>query len=544
MRIHLLSIFAFAILAFATPARAYDPEFSKIVSYSKLMTLSPEKRAEYIRQVRLIVSEFEEIQKNISGDSTAVADTTERNLFLDMMIRDANAAVFLRPNNSAPAMLPALMGAYRCPSALTSRMPKVNRRIRENGAQLMCLGYMFKSCSRGFYEIGGFGGKRVCYKPGLTDQQVAQIRAQQKKAKPGTQKQQASLRDAAKREPTSRRAVSKNADSLKKARDSKNRRGNRPMPSEQSAEQLDGIGDADAVQDSNDEGTTADEDQHRVNDDLPEYRVINDDQAIIGMKQDFVSASTDDFQCKDEPSIEPPETCNDTTIAAARREYFRVSEPHCIFAGNLRHYSNNQKRPGMCQHPREFCLSNVACRNADNSLRNPNEKIQVKCKDQKQILCNPLLFNLDERDEALCVPSTRNATAECNKRAAEVTTKYESENAPKKYVPFISRLRIGTQENQYSQTALNGIKEAWDSFADNMNSICTKSPSKDLYCRECQIMKTRAAKLNLLTFKPGVHDADGNCYQFDHIKVLENDSTTQTPSPASRSTNGGSRNAE
>jgi hypothetical protein len=533
MRIHLLSIFAFAILAFATPARAYDPEFSKIVSYSKLMTLSPEKRAEYVRQVRLIVSEFEESQKNISGDSTAIADATERSLFLDMMVHEANAAVFLNttPARRNAAWAQAFQGAYRCPTALTSRTKRINRRIRENGAQLMCLGYTFKGCPGGFHEIGGFGGKRVCYKPGLTDRQVAQRRAQQQKAKPGAQKKLASAKPATKRAPASRRAA-------------ENKRGNRPMPGNRSAEQLDGIGDADAVQDPDAGETTAEEDQHDINENLPEYRVLKDGETPVFRTENFKSAETEEFKCADEPTDQPPESCNDTTIAAARAPYFRDKAPHCIFAGNLRHYSNNQKRPGMCQHPHEFCFSNVACRKPDGSFVNKSEKPKVFCKDTKQILCNPLLFNLDENGDGLCVPPTRNATEACNQRADEVTSQYEATHGTGSYVPFISRLRIKSENDPNDQIALNGIKEAWDSFAESMNSICLQSPSKDLYCRECQIMKVRASKLNLLTFTKGVRDADGNCYKFDAIGIVPGKPESQATSPDGPSTNGGSSNAE
>ncbi len=524
MRHLLLLIIALAFVVFSPIARALDPEFEKIVSYSRLSRLSPEKRIEYIRQVRLLVDEFEQIQKDYANDPKNFAEYKERSLFLEMMVREAEAmgadagggAAYADKNRRETAekarkeralSVARFLSVYSgCPTNLTTRLPRVTQHILKDGAALQCS--TSGACQPGFNRLGGWGSQSVCYKPGVKKAELARRRAARAQpikvaASPPVKKAARSVASQATNKP---RPLVRASDAEGKAPAAA--RTQPPAP-----EDFDG--DADAIQDIDGEGTTADDDSATHVTDERRDKFTIDKNAQFAIDGKFASATTNDVTCKDEPSTRPPETCTDNSVKKARQAYYRSTAPHCLYAGNLQHYRNNEKKPGKCQLPREFCLSNVSCRKPDESYREKIETV-LRCDDGK-IICNPMLFNLDENDRALCISPTKDATAACAARASQVEEAWSKSHADglKSYVPFIFRLKVNKPGGTSAEENLNGIADAWDAYAKELNAICHDDVSKNLYCRECQIMRARAAQLNLLTFRAEKKpDADGNCYEF------------------------------
>jgi hypothetical protein len=555
MRILHFLVFAFLSFGLARPAHAYDPDFAKIISYSQLMKLSPPARAEYVRQVRFMVSEFEEMQKNFAGDPNAFAnvDSPERNQLLNLMMDEAAAATVINTDARAflqsqtpsylivkpkpqPFKWPSFEAAYPCSAKAIDSVGNLRHQIVDNGARAICVGLLYTSCPKGYEQIGRPSeSNRVCWARGRTDAQTKALHTEQAvRSAQANRQAQAKLAKAPKPAKLTRAVSSiprsaaasggsrsRNAESETATPATGRRRtraaaiaaGESTTANAPESETPPVAGDADSDDDGDETGTTT-----RVHTDsttavLPPFQVSTDIVGHIRENNPFLAA--DDSTCADTIHAEDTPNCTDESIAEARKKYFRNSDPHCLFGGNLRHYANRDKRPGHCQQPHEFCLSSVHCRKEDGS-RVTSENPSIKCSDSKKILCNPLIFNLDENNEGLCVPPVKNATRACQERATDV-----EKAMGKNYVPFISRglIRNGSE-------SMDGLKEAWDSYANELNKICDDSPSKDLYCRECAILKKRAAMLNLLALRAGKKSANGNCYEFSPIIK------TTEPSPA------------
>lgn len=538
MVLRLLAIFILIMIAIPPDARAYDPEFSKIISYSKLMALPPAKRAEYIQTVRYIQMEFEALQKDVSGVSSQdVADATaERNFFLDMLIQDAQAAPIASKWWSVYD--PSKM--YPC-RTLTDHSASLRAHVQNDGAKLACMPTVFLSCPSGYLDThANWQGRKFCFKPGFNkaardaaqkrqQAQAQQAQAQAKAKAASDARQVKALADARKAE--ERRRI---ANREKRHREVRARIARAKNSQEQIEASADGATDD---QQDNEPGIQADEDTFHKVLKLPDYTIARDGDNNPAQLWTITKDrhELEDKTCADQPDINPPaDTCNEQTVKAAKRAFYRDGAPHCLYAGNLSHYANREKRPGNCQKPREFCLTRITCRDENNALKT-NENIIIKCEDQSQVLCNPYIFNLDENDKALCVTPGPNATSQCNDRADEVKQKVGADH----YFPFVTRVKLNNVSDTRSTEALRGIQEGWDNFADEMNKICFESPSKDLYCRECAIMKRRVADLNLATLSSKAPDANGNCYYFRHLNThLKGDQN------GGRSGNSSGRNAE
>lgn len=200
--------------------------------------------------------------------------------------------------------------------------------------------------------------------------------------------------------------------------------------------------------------------------------------------------------CGEPAETVSPETCNANTIKEAREKFYSEAKggkdalfPHCLYAGHITHFRDSMKKPGNCRPENEFCLNGLNCRDAaNNEIHGASSKYEIggltksmKCKNPNEVICNPLLFDLDANDDPFCVPRTSNATKAC----------FQASDQVKHDKPLIFRL-----------PNLNGIIDGWNAFKDAMDDMCIKNKTtKAFFCIECHMMKVRLFNLRMATLK-------------------------------------------
>ena len=97
----------------------------------------------------------------------------------------------------------------------------------------------------------------------------------------------------------------------------------------------------------------------------------------------------------------------------------------------------------------------------------------LKCSDQGQSICNPLLFGIRHDGLPVCVGRGQSVTKQC----AELS----------------STLDV----NRYLTSAPAGIQERWDEFKRGLGSLCQSGTVQArFHCSECNIMRQRLAEIH------------------------------------------------
>ncbi len=133
----------------------------------------------------------------------------------------------------------------------------------------------------------------------------------------------------------------------------------------------------------------------------------------------------------------------------------------CVFAGNISHYIDNDKRVGRCQAVYNFSYS--------------KGKPELSCGSYKKIVCNPMVFGVQKDGAPYCVAAKGQATKDCNEASTPET-------------------RMPDFLNQ----EVDGIRETWDQFANGFNRVCKSQARRQYFCEECNVMMSRLHEMNQL----------------------------------------------
>ncbi|MBL7688323.1 MAG: hypothetical protein JNJ49_09825, partial [Bdellovibrionaceae bacterium] len=97
----------------------------------------------------------------------------------------------------------------------------------------------------------------------------------------------------------------------------------------------------------------------------------------------------------------------------------------------------------------------------------------LKCAEQGQSICNPLLFGIRHDGSPVCVGRGQSVTKQC----AELS----------------STLDV----NRYLASAPAGVQERWDEFKRNLSSLCQAGTVQArFHCQECNVMRQRLAEIH------------------------------------------------
>ena len=243
----------------------------------------------------------------------------------------------------------------------------------------------------------------------------------------------------------------------------------------------------------------------------------------------------DDGAACEPPELEPG-TCTDKSIQAAKQKYYRTDEPHCLYAGNFTHFRNGIKRAGNCEPPKAYCAGSTTCRGPKDQ---PAPKKNFECTATNEVICNPFVFNLDENNKALCVPSGEHATAACTDKADKIDkARLEASQAQQRKT--LQPVTDWVQTSFLARvTNVSGLIESWSDFRTQINKMCFEGDAKDVYCRECDMMKRRLFKMHLVTRGKGQNNAQaGDCLKLIEISRRSQqrlqDNTGNTTAPAAK----------
>ena len=245
-----------------------------------------------------------------------------------------------------------------------------------------------------------------------------------------------------------------------------------------------------------------------------------------------------------------PIACNDSTVAAASKAFHAGS--NCLYGGNLQPFSSSLNSSGSrsCQPISAICFEGPYpgrdnCQRADGTSITP----AFKCDDNKQIICNPLIFGMNKPQQAsgkptaVCVDRGADATDRCDKATRRCPEGQHvdpnsrecvaaNSGIDSQQIDWFGDCAKGGDCSKQSQSINNFISEDdrnflfgpqannpaqaaadyWDSFAKSMNKLCIDdAPSRQYLCKECQIIRQRLAKLNILYTKKDGKDVAQTC---------------------------------
>jgi hypothetical protein len=441
-------LFPQASFATAKSEFALDPRYGQIVSYEKLMRLSPKKREIYLEAVRQLVRDVEKMQRDKAKLFADESDSKRLNVYLDLLnrfIEEAQAAQEVRrtpfygdrnrPSCNPPfALVRAKMTGddgnlqnYVCVLADKSA-PKTEKDTWHYTPKAS------KSCEVGTVLVKGPEGKTFC----ATDESYKKMRPDLRAIitpPPAPPKAAAP-------------AVARKAAEVKKPK----------APKKLSA----------AADDKGSSATEAASDSPTAKEDLPE------DVVLCAVEGEGEKAFT---SIKSGPGFE--KFCNDETIAAARARFYSEARRDCVFAGNFLSYKEGAKAPGRCNTSSKFCFGDFpSCKNEKGEAV-ADGGLSFSCNDPKQQICNPLVYGVKKgtspkflSGEPFCVTANSGATAAC-------------EDAVKKEVPTLLF-------NAANTVNMPGIMETWNKFASDFNSMCNgEGAGKQFNCRECELIRNR-----------------------------------------------------
>ncbi len=474
VRTFIITFFALALILIANAsaiASSSAEDYAKVISYNELVSLSSAARAHYLLGLREAIVELEIEQRSRAQSFNDTKGKSARLLFLKTFIEKAEAAEPGFKAADSKLWAATFKNGYNCPPSVTKN-PSMIEALRKTGGTLQCESPLEKpsTCHFGYKWIGRVGRQNVCVLPLPHNLYLKHLKSIGLASKPHPKK----VASAEKYEPLRQHAT---APQLKE-------RSNRSPPG--AASEV-----AEAV-------TRLDPDND------------HDDRTRASAQFDVSKETFSQFDEKEDSSLQTcalpkkpdAKKCSAETISAARVKYYSdKTTPHCLYGGNLSHFKNSLKQAGNCQPQHEFCVNRLTCKNYDGS----DDKTAVKnffCK-PNEIICNPYVFNTSADNKTpLCVKPGPNATTECAVLAKEA-------DPDGKQISFMLRAK--------SEKPIQGIIEGWNEFADEINKMCFSSPAQDVYCNECQILKSRLFNLNLIVRNPNnaQHDVCGILKRFD-----------------------------
>lgn len=174
---------------------------------------------------------------------------------------------------------------------------------------------------------------------------------------------------------------------------------------------------------------------------------------------------------------------------------FRSTGPKtCISSGNMSGYKDNVAKAGGCKKVTDFCLDPAECGKTEKGATRAYKdskglgkqagddedlkgfKKKYSC-DQGKSICNPLVFGLKSKSDAICIKAQGSSlTEDCDKEASRLEKKG------------------GGYVKDFLNEAPRGVAEAWDDYADDFNQTCKQhSESMDAHCEECAKIASRLA---------------------------------------------------
>ncbi|HVK61196.1 MAG TPA: hypothetical protein VM432_06580 [Bdellovibrionales bacterium] len=443
---------------------ALDARFGQIISYKKLMRLSPAKRTAYIAAVRDLMIEVEKMQ-HAKMSKVATSDERQRiNIyveFLKQFIAVAEAAgtnvPFYVSNGGLekervqckPPLKAVRVSYTRNAGDIYNFICVQGRTLPAKGDKpAQTIATVFKTCPAGTQAaVQRADGKSFCVTPeSLRKVQPASSRnalvAPNKKFLANAKKPSTVAAKPAvdtKRKSESRQPAKKRANKKEVAQE--------PPPS------------------SIEESAAAAEE-------IPLDQLAPEEGLVCNILETKEGKVT-----KAELADRSPESkfCTDESIAAVRERFYAdKSNVSCFYGGTITEYLDGQKGAGRCLGSPRFCYgANSDCRMKDN----PGEYTTpaFKCENDRQIICNPLVYGVQPNEKPYCVDRSANVTASC----AEIAKVGEAITIDKFY-------------------AAPGVMEGWDAFAKSFNALCTENElSKRFNCRECHLIRQRLVATNL-----------------------------------------------
>ncbi len=502
----ILLVFVLSCALVASPsaqASSDSDEFSKVISYNELMSLSEKNRSIYLHHLREAIIEFENNQRANYGSESR--KTSARILLLKSLIAEAEAAT---SGSSITVRLPEAKPfdyshiSKNCGDHIIASS-NIQNGLRAHHGNYYCLpkGQAAAQCPKGYKNIGHGYGQQICLAPSA--EFIKQVRHErgldtktaQARAKPPT-KFVVNQKPKPKHEVASRKGSLSN--SSHPAYGLKNKSHGNSDGTEDSSLDTAPVGVERDVAQTDDVTATATDSvagsAANANFGTPDGETELQHERSIKVSVSLNATPTadpdadtkaTDETCPPPPEKVDPETCNATTIAAARNQY-RADKgaPHCLYAGNLSHFRDGIKKPGNCIPPTEFSFGNVTYRDS-HGAKLVQRPADFTCAPD-QVICSPYVFNLDENGEPFHVPRGGDATAACDKAARDSEGGIGA-------IAFFRRLKDES-----------GLNNAWNDFAYNINEMCFPDVSNGhpaasvVYCHECQILKSRLYKVHRL----------------------------------------------
>ncbi|HVK62700.1 MAG TPA: hypothetical protein VM432_14170, partial [Bdellovibrionales bacterium] len=202
----------------------------------------------------------------------------------------------------------------------------------------------------------------------------------------------------------------------------------------------------------------------------------------VGVERPKAAAPAEKTGCDVLPK-EAPESCNNGAIKTAGTQFYSRETESCIYAGNFTSYRSRKPVPGQCNAPSKFCVGSPNCRNT------AGESIEAtfSCEDG-QVICNPLLFGVQNDGKPFCIARNVSATKECAKI---------SENDDDRADDLFGKPAFKGSE-------IPGLQEAWDEFANQFNRMCHGDEvTRQFMCRECHIINRRMVDIHFTIVEPG-----------------------------------------
>lgn len=505
--------------------------FTRVMSYDELMTLSPEKRIDYVQGLRELLKEMEQTEQY-----SAQTDSLRQMLrVFEAWIPEAQAAQGVDPRVSA---VPAVESAHnisvvRCPKGTEAlRVRGAEKSVRPTFYVCQVGGKTMDLCPNGFVAVmqdadskfrcasrasfdnlsatsrliartknrraasraehakanSNFdaGGPSAASLQAIVDQQKA---ADKKHAEAAEKAEQQAAEKAAKE--AARKAAQKPAQkavpkAVQEATRKKTAKAADSTP-QKPANQADRVAvqrpsraaDRTDVKPKQGEESTSAESREgesaAASNESAESDEAGQTEAQAGTQPSRGTASLS--SCS--PNATLSSTCTASRIEAARKKYASDANPDCIYAGSVSVYKDGQKKSFACMPPTKFCFGSGNCASEIGTKM----EAAYSCA-SGQVICNPMLFGIKSDGETpFCVSRQKNATLAC-----------ESESSGEKaHHPFLS-----SKAKPTGWKKTTGLREAWDEFARRLFQLCHKNQtSMVLHCRECHVIKKRLFDLNV-----------------------------------------------